>query len=148
MTGQWVPRRHKDTVAGRLQSEDPGEARMGCSADRRLGRCRGVVGWGVGRWANQRFPLATPAIHVEMRSSRATLPSPTSWRMRLAMKVLVWLAILNCMSVFSRRRVARSAKPDATNSCSRLELAHYGSMRRNQVNIPDAADTRRLYPGP
>src|SRR5215212_465943 len=48
MTGQWVPRRHKDTVAGRLQSEDPGEAWMGRSADRRLGRCRRVVSWGVG----------------------------------------------------------------------------------------------------
>jgi hypothetical protein len=87
MTGQWVPRRHKDAVAGRLQSEDPGEARLGRSADRRLGRCRGVVGWGVGTWAHQRCPLGTPAIHVEMRSSRATLPSPTtSWRMRLAVK--------------------------------------------------------------
>ena len=63
-----------------------------------------------------RWPLGTPAIHFAMRSSRATLPSPTSRRMRLAVKVLVWLAILNCMSLFSRRLVARSAKPVAVTN--------------------------------
>ena len=56
-------------------------------------------------------PLGTPATHLEMWSSSDTLPSPTSCRMRLAVNVLVWLAILNCMSGFSGLPVARSATP-------------------------------------
>ena len=59
-------------------------------------------------------PLGTPAIHLAMWSSSDTLPSPTSCRIRLAVNVLVWLAILNCMSVLERRsgrQVGDAASP-------------------------------------
>ncbi|OKK10412.1 hypothetical protein AMK16_33245 [Streptomyces sp. CB00455] len=56
-----------------------------------------------------RSPLGTPAIYLEMWSLRAAFPSPASCRTRLAVKVLVWLAILNGMSVRRGAPVARSA---------------------------------------
>lgn len=60
-----------------------------------------------------RSPSGTPATHLEMWSSRATFPSPTSCRTRLAVNVLVRLATLNCMSVRSGAPGARSATPVA-----------------------------------
>ena len=61
-------------------------------------------------------PLGTPLIHLEMWSYKEILPSPTSCRMRVAVNVLVWLAILNCMSVFSGCRVAKLATPAAVTN--------------------------------
>src|SRR3981189_1799929 len=57
------------------------------------------------------LPLGTEGTQRAMSSSSESLPSPTSWRIRVATNAFVWLPILYCIQVSSGVLVERSDSP-------------------------------------